>query len=162
VKGEGAGTTRAAGAVCARSRATGGRSSPRPGDAARAGVGDLAQRRSVVDPPGVVEDRPGAEQAVVGSVWGCLLNACRPTSRADVHADTSSTVPPSPRAAQMPVSAFVMPGPVVASTAAGAPHASESSSAANAAPDSCRQCSARMLERPSASHSGAIGPPVTT
>ncbi len=60
----------------------------------------------------------------------------------------------------MPVSAFVMPGPVVTNTAAGAPLASESSSAAKAAPDSCRQCSASSRERPSSWQIGAIGPPV--
>jgi len=72
-----------------------------------------------------------------------------------------STRPPSQRAAHMPVRALVTPGPVVTNTAVGWPLASESSSAAKAAPDSCRQCIASMRERPRKSQSGAIGPPVS-
>src|SRR5690606_42065497 len=61
----------------------------------------------------------------------------------------------------MPVTKLVKPGPVVATTTANFPLASDDSMAANAAPVSLRQCINRMGLLDSAAQNGAMPPPNT-
>lgn len=87
--------------------------------------------------------------------------AHRPRFLAVVHAESRMIWAPSPRAAIMPVSEFISPGPVVVNTAAGAPVAKCASVAAKTAPDSCRQCITFMLLADRAPQMAAIAPPET-
>lgn len=88
--------------------------------------------------------------------------AQRPCCAAAVRAEISNTRAPSLRAAIMPVSALLTPGPVVTNTQTGRSLASEASAAAKAAPASWRKCRTASGPALSAAHSAATPPPDTS